>query len=82
MLSLRIQNIFEGELAFQADLNLKREIISGRNLNRIFIQFPWMTVKVFAAIHWQALILFLKGVPVVKHQGIKPKNKQEILDEA
>ena len=27
--------------------------------------FPWMTAKVIAAIHWQALRLWLKGAPVV-----------------
>ena len=32
-----------------------------------------MTAKVIAAIHWQALRLFLKGVPVLTHPVRIPK---------
>jgi DUF1365 family protein len=33
------------------------------------MRFPWMTAKVITAIHWQALRLFLSGVPIVTHPG-------------
>jgi hypothetical protein len=33
-------------------------------LLRAFILYPWMTLRVSARIHWQALRLWLKGVPL------------------
>jgi DUF1365 family protein len=34
-----------------------------RNLLRAFVLYPWMTLGVILRIHWQALRLWLKGVP-------------------
>ena len=31
--------------------------------------YPLMTLKVTAAIHWEALRLWLKGVPVFRHRA-------------
>ena len=31
---------------------------------RTLIEFPWMTAKVITAIHWEALRLWRKGVPI------------------
>lgn len=54
-------------LAFTANLHLERSEITAGTLNAILIQFPLMTVKVFAGIHWQALRLLLKKIPIVKN---------------
>lgn len=75
-LAITLKNYHHGELAFQANLDLKRREISPASLNLILIQFPLMTVKVLAAIHWQACKLFLKKVPIIKHV-----RKQELRDE-
>lgn len=40
---------------------------NNRNLLNVFFRYPLMTLKVVYAIHWQALRLWLKGVPVKKH---------------
>ncbi len=57
----------EGQLFFDATLQLARESWSADALHRALARHPWMTVKVIAAIHWQALRLWGKGVPVFTH---------------
>jgi DUF1365 family protein len=52
---------------FDATLALGREPWTARNLGRILLFHPWMTAKVIGAIHWEALWLFLKRVPVFTH---------------
>lgn len=37
--------------------------LSTRNLLRAFMLYPWMTLGVIVRIHYQALRLWLKGVP-------------------
>lgn len=36
-------------------------------LARMFVAYPLMTLKVVAGIHWEALKLWLKGIPVFAH---------------
>ncbi len=43
--------------------------MTGANLNKLLFRYPLMTAKVGLAIYWQALRLFLKGVPVYTHPG-------------
>lgn len=62
-LSIHIENELKGQRVFDATLVLERVAISSKALNRILIRYPVMTVKVFIAIYWQALKLFVKGVP-------------------
>lgn len=50
-----------------ATMALVREEITPRSLNRILAEFPLMTLKVAAAIYWQALRLWMKRVPVHDH---------------
>ena len=49
---------------FGATLSLRREPITGSSLARALARFPLMSAQVIAAIHWQALRLWMKGVPV------------------
>ncbi len=53
-----------GRPFFDATLRLTREPWSGRALHRALARHPWMTAKVIGAIHWEALRLYLKKVPV------------------
>ncbi len=64
---LHIQNRMQEERLFDATLSLEREEINSRNLARALTSYPFMTARVTAAIHWQALRLWLKGVPVHTH---------------
>lgn len=56
----------EGKV-FDATMSLERRPISGPALAKTLASYPFMTGKVIAAIHWQALKLWLKGVPVHTH---------------
>jgi DUF1365 family protein len=51
------------ETVFDATLALRREPIA----NGVLLRFPLMTAKVIAAIHWEALRLWLKRVPFHTH---------------
>ncbi len=52
---------------FGATLALQRLPISGAALAGTLLRYPFMTAKVIAAIHWEALRLWLKRVPVHDH---------------
>ncbi|AYD01592.1 DUF1365 domain-containing protein [Neorhizobium sp. NCHU2750] len=45
----------------------ERKPLTDRTLALAFFRYPLMTVKVTAAIHWEALRLWLKRVPVYRH---------------
>jgi hypothetical protein len=66
-LTVHMGNSREGHKLFDATLVLQRQEIAPASLARVLIAFPLMTVKIIVAIHWQALRLWLKGVPVVDH---------------
>jgi DUF1365 family protein len=53
-------------------MDLKKVEINSRNLSNVLLHFPLMTIKVVAAIHYEALKLWLKGVSYVPH----PKNNR------
>lgn len=52
---------------FDATLVLERKPLTGANLAHVLLRYPAMTLKVVAAIHWQALLLFLRRNPVYDH---------------
>lgn len=73
-LRVHLENYRQGERQFDATLVLDAQQISGRNLNRTLIRFPWMTVKVVTGIYWHALRLWLKGIRFYPHPR---KDKKE-----
>jgi DUF1365 family protein len=52
---------------FDATLSLQRQPIGTAALAATLLRFPFMTLRVILAIHWQALRLWLKGAPVHSH---------------
>ncbi len=61
-----------GSRLFDASLSLQRAEITRERLTRVLVGYPLVTVKVVAAIYWQALRLVLKGAPFHPH----PKTKR------
>lgn len=62
-LDLRIVKAVDGRPDFVATQNAKREELTDQRLGALFWSLPLMTLKVVAAIHWEALQLVLKGAP-------------------
>lgn len=71
-LAVHMQNFGEQRLIFEANLALRAEALSRTTLLKALIAYPLMSIKVIAAIYWQALMLRLKRVPVHPHPDKKP----------
>lgn len=66
-LVVHMDTIEDGKPFFDATLILERRPWSVGSLHYALLSHPWMTVKVIGAIHWEALRLYLKRVPVFTH---------------
>jgi len=62
-----------GEELFSAGLRLQERPFTRAQLLRGFLLMPFTSLKVVAAIHWQALRLWLKSAPFHSH----PKDNQQ-----
>jgi DUF1365 family protein len=60
-----MQTIREGAVLFDATLSLERRPWNATEIRRALLRYPVMTAHVMAGIHWQALQLWWKGVPLV-----------------
>lgn len=69
--SLIIQtNSFEnGKHIFDATLKLEPRDWTRKNLHAVLRSYPWMTLKVITEIHYQAVRLWWKNIPIVHHPG-------------
>jgi DUF1365 family protein len=67
VIAIHMENARNGQKIFDATLDLQRVEIGADSLARIIVSYPFMTLKVIAGIHWQALRLWLKKVPVYDH---------------
>ena len=65
---VHLENWQNDERHFDATLDLTGVEMNHHNLRWALIRHPIMTIKVIFAIHWQALKLWLKRVPVFTHQ--------------
>lgn len=66
-LTLHIDNWRAGERLFDATLSLDWRPWTRSHLESALLEYPFMTAKVTAAIHWQALKLYLKRIPFIPH---------------
>ena len=71
--TLHIRQSDEDETVLLATMMGKQKSLDSRNLALSIFAFPLMTIKVFAAIHWEALKLWTKKVPLVPKPS-PPKN--------
>lgn len=76
LLTVHMQNLRKGQKIFDATLVLHRKEITGSSLASVLLSYPLMTLKIILAIHWEALKLWLKGVPVTDH----PAKEQPALE--
>jgi DUF1365 family protein len=65
-LAVHMEAVQSGERLFDAMLSLERRPWTAREIRRQLVRHPAMTASVTAGIHWQALRLWWKGVPVVR----------------
>lgn len=72
-LSVQVHAIHDEQLLLAAAQAGRGEALSDRNIARALLRTPLMTLKVTAAIHWQALKIWLRGAPFYP----KPKPPQE-----
>ncbi|MGC4083330.1 MAG: DUF1365 domain-containing protein [Vicinamibacterales bacterium] len=66
-LAVHMQNWRDGRKVFDATLALSRRPMRSSTLARALLAVPLASVQVIAQIHWQALRLWLKRVPVQTH---------------
>jgi DUF1365 family protein len=67
-------NVLRGNATMlDATLQLERHAWTSANLTRTLAEYPFVTGKVIAAIHWQAVKLLVKGVPVFTHPARKER---------
>ena len=69
----------EGKILFASQDGIAQKL-DEKNLIFSFISHPLMTFKIIAAIHYEALKLWIKGIKLVK-KNIKIKNNTSIEKE-
>jgi uncharacterized protein len=75
-LAVHMENTSGSQRIFDATLDLVRRPITGGALAFVLLRFPLSTIRVLVAIHWQALRLWLKRVPVHTHPGLDSRHDQ------
>jgi uncharacterized protein len=66
-------------LLLKASFAGSRQPLTDATLLRALFAYPLMTLKVTAAIHWEALKLWAKGVPVFRHRAAAVKVATKIV---
>lgn len=67
-------------LLLAASFSAKRIEFSNSSLLRLLAEFPLITFKIVAAIHWEAVQLWAKGIPYFKHIKAKQMVRSSSTD--
>lgn len=76
-LTVHIDETRRGRKFFDATLNLERRPLSAGSLARVMLRHPLTPLHTVARIHWQALRLWLKRVPVHRRPPPPPNRLPE-----
>ena len=71
-LTIHMQLEEENECCFDATLQLKAQALSPCTMLTTPLHYPFLTLSVVVSIYWQALRLWLKGIPFYGHPGKQP----------
>ncbi|MEM8811668.1 MAG: DUF1365 domain-containing protein [Pseudomonadota bacterium] len=63
-----------------ASFKARRRSFTDATLARALIAYPFMTLKVMAAIHWEALKLWMKGLQVFPHKPALQRFESSVID--
>jgi len=75
-LRVHMENLDAEGKVFDATLGLEQRPVTGANLARVLLRYPLMTVKVVAAIYWNALRLRRKKAPFHPHPDSGPGDER------
>lgn len=78
-LHVHMTNSRDGERVFEATLALRRAPMTGPVLAGCLARHPWMTASVVTGIYWQALRLWLRGVPFHPHPAERRSDVSSVL---
>ncbi len=68
-LALTIDQSDDDGPLLQASFAGRRSVLTDRQLLGVLLAYPFLTLKVIAGIHWEALKIWAKGVPLHKRPG-------------
>lgn len=76
-LEISIKAMQGSDTVVRAYLDLHRKPAHARSMNRFLIRFPFHTLKVISSIYFEALRLYLKGVPFLGRNYIENEKSLE-----
>jgi DUF1365 family protein len=79
-LTIHMQLQQDNACCFDATLQLKTQAMTAPAMRNLPLRYPFLTLSVVLSIYWQALRLWLKGVPFYGHPDIDGKSSLSTKD--